>query len=298
MRETLKGLVAAVAWSALWILPLPFGTFVSDRIFFTSLSPLLLGVLILTVPPWLRRRDMRLFGKSVYPPTGLLIYATVVALLFGTAFLGALRSTEFWQSYPSRVGVYTLWMIVMLMGQAVMGRIFFLWHDKVRKRSFSDFIDPLFYALPIPAGMSALFFFPVVKLDGVQAQETFALGLIGLFFFINTVVYFTFIIGTFAFYFYPKEEAYPTLSLRMLGLVRVIFAVCLFFFVQAFVNGATGLYAFELTHLTMRNNVLVFILPALTYALFIVISIACTIGIFDLFIPFIRIKLRKKKRCL
>ena len=71
----------------------------------------------------------------------------------------------------------------MLMGQAVMGRIFFLWHDKVRKRSFSDFIDPLFYALPIPAGMSALFFFPVVKLDGVQAQETFALGLIGLFFF-------------------------------------------------------------------------------------------------------------------
>lgn len=57
MRETLKGLVAAVAWSALWILPLPFGTFVSDRIFFTSLSPLLLGVLILTVPPWLRRRD-------------------------------------------------------------------------------------------------------------------------------------------------------------------------------------------------------------------------------------------------
>lgn len=51
MRETLKGLVAAVAWSALWILPLPFGTFVSDRIFFTSLSPLLLGVLILTVPP-------------------------------------------------------------------------------------------------------------------------------------------------------------------------------------------------------------------------------------------------------
>ena len=82
MRETLKGLVAAVAWSALWILPLPFGTFVSDRIFFTSLSPLLLGVLILTVPPWLRRRDMRLFGKSVYPSTGLLIYATVVALLF------------------------------------------------------------------------------------------------------------------------------------------------------------------------------------------------------------------------
>ena len=78
MRETLKGLVAAVAWSALWILPLPFGTFVSDRIFFTSLSPLLLGVLILTVPPWLRRRDMRLFGKSVYPSTGVLIYATVV----------------------------------------------------------------------------------------------------------------------------------------------------------------------------------------------------------------------------
>ena len=29
MRETLKGLVTAVAWSALWILPLPFGTFVS-----------------------------------------------------------------------------------------------------------------------------------------------------------------------------------------------------------------------------------------------------------------------------
>ena len=84
----------------------------------------------------------------------------------------------------------------------------------------------------------------------------------------------------------------------MLGLVRVIFAVCLFFFVQEFVNGATGLYAFELTHLTMRNNVLVFILPVLTYALFIVISIACTTGIFDLFIPFIRIKLRKKKRCL
>ena len=91
MRETLKGLVAAVAWSALWILPLPFGTFRVRSDFLYESVTVTVGVLILTVPPWLRRRDMRLFGKSVYPPTGLLIYATVC----GTPFRnGLFRSAK------------------------------------------------------------------------------------------------------------------------------------------------------------------------------------------------------------
>lgn len=48
---------------------------------------------------------------------------------------------------------------------------------------------------------------------------------------------------------------------------------------QAAFNSVTGLYAYELQYLTARNNPLSFVLPFITYALFMCVSVGMVNGI-------------------
>lgn len=278
MNRSILNTLRAVVWLSLWIVPIPFGAFASDRIFFVSVSTVIFLAASVLMPPLLRRRDLRLRGESAFPAVPYLLYGGITGAVSATAALGGMRAFAFWQSYPARTGAYAAWLFGTIALQYGLSLFFARWHTRVRERALSDFIDPVLYALPLPTAFMALFFFPAVRIDAA-GQEQFITGLIGLFFFVNTGLYFTFIIGTFAFYFYPRPEGRSGAGERIWGLLRVILLVCVFFYVQASFNSVTGLYAYELQYLTARNNPLSFVLPFITYALFMCVSVGMVDGI-------------------
>ena len=268
MKTDIVNKVRAVFWSALWIIPIPFGIFVSDRRFFVSLSVPYFFLTALIITLMLRRRDLKRHGQSAYAAAAYLFYGNVIGAIFATAFLGTLRETELWKFYILRLGVYFLWLLGTLFLQAVLAWLFEYWYANRRHRLFAEFIDPLMYALPLPTALMALFFFPAVNFAGVSGPEQFITGLFGLFFFVNTAAYNIFIIAAFAFYFYPAKTRYPFMRDRVFALFRLVFMVCVFIFVQTAVNMMTGLWAYEFQYLTARNNPLIFILPLVSYTFF------------------------------
>ncbi|ERT56620.1 hypothetical protein [Megasphaera vaginalis (ex Srinivasan et al. 2021)] len=257
----------------LWILPLPFGAFASDRHFFVFLSPVLLAVSSLILPCVLRRRQMRHRQISFYAPIPCLLYGGIVALAVGTGLLGGLQGNGLWSSYYYRTLLYSCWMLAVTAGQQLLADAFACWSARRRTAWYSEFLDPVLYAVPLPCALWGMVLFPrldetLLTGDGVLGMTAFFLG--GML--LLTIV----IVAVFAFYFYPAKTRVPLLRNRLLRLLRVVLMVGIWFFLQSlFFSPYTSLGTFFYGFMAAgKNNLGVFAAPAILECLLMWAAIA------------------------
>ena len=169
-----------LAWQCVWLVPVPFGAFVSDKGFLTVLSFLVFSLGSLTVPLLQRHRQVRNQGYTLYASPGMYFYGALTGLMLVTGFFDSLIGTRLWQNYYSRVILYACWMIVTILVQNLLAWGFDFWKKRRRKYAWSEFFDPVLYALPIPLSFMTMCFFPVLDTTGLDGPLIGVFILLGL----------------------------------------------------------------------------------------------------------------------
>lgn len=263
--------IRAVLQLAIWILPIPFGAFVSDRSFFAPLSLLVFLVLSLSMPVTMRLRQMKRHGSSIYAPVGSILYGSIIILLIAIGILNGLMSYSFWQEYIPRVLVFTAWMIGTVICQSAASWGIACWQKHTHRHWYSEFLDPVLYSFPLPCALMGMLLFPAIAGNITQSLIIGMLGIIGFGFMAIGII----AVAVMAFYFFPKKEL-PRKE-RCLQVLRIIWMVlvwasCLYLL---FMNDAKifSTVVFQCMPIS-QNNILVFITPFVTASVLLVASIA------------------------
>lgn len=272
MIQSIKPKLWAVLQLAIWILPIPFGTFASDRSFFAPLSLLVFLVLSLSMPVTMRLRQMKRHKASVYAPVGSIFYGSIVVLLIAIGILNGLMSYSFWQQYVLRVAAFTCWMAGTILVQALASWAAAYWQRHTRKHWYSEFLDPVLYSFPLPCALMGMFLFPSVSGGNVtQSLVIGMLGIIGFGFMAMGVL----ALAVIAFYFFPHKTL-PTKE-RCIQLVRIVgMAVVWLESLYLLFNSKVQLFStviFQCMPIS-QNNILVFVTPFVTVSVLLVAAIA------------------------
>lgn len=264
--------IRAVLQLAIWILPVPFGAFASDRSFFAPLSLLVFLILSLSMPVTMRLRQMKRHEASVYAPVGSILYGSLVVLLAAIGILNGLMSYSFWQQYVLRVTAFTCWMAGTVLLQVLASWATAYWQAHSRSCWYSEFLDPVLYSFPLPCALMGMFLFPSIAGGNItQSLVIGMLGIIGFGFMAMGVI----VLAVIAFYFFPSK-ALPTKE-RCIQLVRIVgmAAVWLGSLYMLF-NSDIKLFStviFQCMPIS-QNNLLVFITPFVTVSVLLVAAIA------------------------
>lgn len=257
----------------LFIVPIPFGAFASDKMFFASLSVLVFVLASLALPCTVRWRQMQRYGISDYAPVGAILYGGVIVLAVSFGVLNGCLLSPLWQSYGWRVGMYAAWLIGTVAVQAAAAWGIGAWQKRLRRYWFSEFLDPILFALPLPCALMGMFLFPgVAGEDMTQSLIIGMLGIIGFGFLAIGVL----VIGTFAFYFFPKKGLYGGAE-RIVQLVRIVAMTAVWLGIHYVFLNTSGVYfkLFVLYFLPVsQNSPAVFVSPFILESLCIVVSVA------------------------
>lgn len=263
--------IRAVLQLAIWVLPIPFGAFVSDRSFFAPMSLLVFLVLSISMPVTMRLRQVKRHGSSVYAPVGSILYGSSIILLIAIGILNGLMSYSFWQQYVLRVAAFTGWMIGTIVLQVWTSWGIAYWQRNKRSWWYSEFLDPVLYSFPLPCALMGMLLFPAITGDITQSLIIGMLGIIGFGFMAIGII----AIAVLTFYFFPKKNL--PIKERCLHIIRIIFMV----FVWAgclhilFMNNASIFSTFVFQGMPIsQNNILVFITPFITASSLMIVSIA------------------------
>lgn len=272
MIQCIKPKLWAVLQLFIWILPIPFGAFASDRSFFAPLSLLVFLVLSLSMPVTMRLRQMKRHKASVYAPVGSIFYGSIVVLLIAIGILNGLMSYSFWQQYVLRVAAFTCWMAGTILVQALASWAVAYWQRHTRKHWYSEFLDPVLYSFPLPCALMGMFLFPSVSGGNVtQSLVIGMLGIIGFGFMAMGVL----ALAVIAFYFFPSKTL-PAKE-RCIQLVRIVgMAVVWLESLYLLFNSNVHLFSMVIFQCMpiSQNNILVFVTPFVTVSVLLVAAIA------------------------
>lgn len=268
-QEKLREYVLALAWLWVCLVPIPFGTFVSDNGILRFFGYAFFFLSSLVWPLWLRHRQQERQGQTCYAPSSMLLYGSFVGYLTMATILDICMQQPFWQNFYSRAAAFFLWLLVTVTVQQGLAWGFAFWRDHCRRYWFSPYIDPILYALPIPMALVNLFFVPHFDDSNIEGP------LIGVIFLISILylVLLVFGIGSFATYFYPTKERYPQFSDRLVQLLRVV-VICAVW--TALNLPSSPCLQFVLADTPwLQNNLLAMGIPFLAESLAIVFAVAC-----------------------
>lgn len=276
MRPAIRDSIRYVLWLMVWILPLPFGMRVSGVPFLSDAGELLFIILSFIVPMVLNGRKRPLGDESVRPSVPLLLYGGFIGLFLCIAVI------EGYTTQIHGLGVYQIvaeyiWMAVMIVVQYAISSGFTIWYDHRHAYWFSDFLDPILYALPLPCVLLGTLLFPEMDLAGTEGmQGVFA----GLMIVTGSLSLFSavWIMAVLVFYFVPSKKVYPRWQERLLRYVRIavmggVWVVLHWYFLS---QGRGGVYdALPAGLLPLwSNSPMVFITPFVVESIALVLSIA------------------------
>lgn len=272
--ERYKHIVQAIGILEVFTIPVPLIAFATDKPYITSFSLLVFMLASIALPCTIYKREQKRTGKSRYAPVGATIYGAVVALIVAIGILNGLMLSPLWQVYGSRVALFLGWMLGTIAVQTIFAWAVQAWLLRLRHYWFSEFVDPLLFALPIPCALMGMFMFPGTGAAGVTSS--LIIGMLGIISF-GFIVIGILTIGTFAFYFYPKPAQYPRGIDKVIGLGRVvIMTLCFLGIHYVFFNGdemGFRLFLYYCLPLT-QNNPVVFVTPFILESCIIIVSIA------------------------
>ncbi|MCI1750442.1 hypothetical protein [Megasphaera cerevisiae] len=264
--------IRAIVWLAIWIVPIPFGAFVSDKSYFAPLSLLVFLLASISLPVTVRYRQIKRRGDSLYAPIPDLLYGSLIAMCIAIAVLNGCMSLAVWQSYGIRITVFFFWMLGTITLQTLLSWGIEIWKAYRRRHWYSEFLDPVLYSLPLPCALMGMFLFPAVQASDVT--QSLVVGLMGILGF-GFVIIGIFVIATFAFYFFPSKELRCTE--RLVQLVRIMVMAAVWLGIHSFIFDSKiqifSTFIFRFMPLS-QNNFLVFVTPFLLESIFIIVSVA------------------------
>lgn len=272
MTTSIKEKIRAILQLAIWVLPVPFGAFASDRSFFAPMSLFVFFVLSISMPITMRLRQMKRDNQSVYASPGAIAYGSIIVLLVAVGLLNGLMSYPFWQHYVPRVLAFTCWMVVTVCLQVCASWSVSFWQRRIRTQWFSEFLDPVLYSFPIPCALMGMFLFPAVANNEItQSLIIGIIGIIGFGFMAMGII----ALAVIAFYFFPKREL-PRRE-RAIQLIRIIVMAVVW------IGSLEFLFASDKAIFTAiifqgipvaQNNFFVFITPFITVSVLLIAAIA------------------------
>ena len=274
MRNKLAGRIEHVIWLLLWIIPIPFGAFSTDRMGLVTISLLLFLLLSIFVPAVFRYRQVKKKGESPYVRIPFILYGGFVGMFIGLGILNGVMAFPIWKIYTGRLVLYTIWMIFLVFLQYGFANLFSYWHERRRSFWYSEFLDPVLYSLPLPCSLLGMFLFPAVSTTDLSGQILMGVAII-----MSSMVYLfaVFVLATFAFYFYPKKNSSMTLRMHILSFVRIFVMGVVWIFINVMVfntkTAIMGTIVFTLMPV-LQNNFLVFFSPFVYEAIVITIAVA------------------------
>lgn len=272
--ERYKNKVRAIGILELFTIPVPLIAFATDKPYIASFSLLVFMLASIALPCTIYRREQKRSGQSRYAPLGATIYGAVIALIVAVGILNGLMLSPLWQAYGSRVALFLGWMVGTIAVQTMVAWAVQAWLERLRRYWFSEFVDPLLFALPLPCAVLGMFMFPGTGAAGVTTS--LIIGMLGIISF-GFIVIGILTIGTFAFYFYPKPEQYPRGLDKVIALVRVVvMTLCFLGIHYVFFNGDEMVYRLFLYYCLplTQNNPVVFVTPFILESVIIIVSIA------------------------
>lgn len=272
-KQTWHDRLLAVVWASCGILPLPFGAFASDRPYIASASILAFFILSFVVPLWLGHRRRRAGRDGDYASAGATCYGGAVVLLIAVGLLNGLTGLDCWHSYPVRVGLFALWMLLTVAVQYLAARAVDFWKGRRRKYWYSQFVDPIVYSLPLPCAVLGMFLFPEVSDSSVTQSLVVGIMAIMGFCFIGMSI---FVIATFALYFFPYKRYGYRGKQRLVHIAAIIVMVLMWAMVQHILFDSQihiFTYIFKAMPI-LQNNPLVFVTPFVVAALTIIGCVA------------------------
>jgi len=126
MRNKLAGKMEHVIWLFLWIIPIPFGAFSTDRMGLVTISVLLFLLLSIFVPVVFRYHQMKKKGESPYVRIPFILYGGFVGLFIGLGILNGVMAFSIWKIYVGRLVLYTIWMFFLVCLQYALANLFFI----------------------------------------------------------------------------------------------------------------------------------------------------------------------------
>lgn len=274
--EEFKKRVQDILRLAVFIVPIPFGAFASDKPFFAPLSVLVFMLASLTLPCTVRYRQMKRRGTSDYARAGAILYGGIIVLLAAVGVLNGCMTSPMWQSYGGRTAIFAVWLIGTVAVQTAAAWGIEAWQRHLRQYWFSEFLDPLLYALPLPCAVLGMFSFPGLGETAVTSSLILGmLGILGFCFLAMCVLG----IAVFAFYFFPRRDVFPRRSERLVQLARILAMTVVWIGLHhAVFNGSGRLFElFVMYCLPMtQNNPLVFVTPFLLEGVLMLVSLAAS----------------------
>ncbi|WP_301860669.1 hypothetical protein [uncultured Megasphaera sp.] len=273
-NSTWRNQVRSIIRLAIWTVPVPFGAFASDKSLFASLSLLLFLILSITMPVTMGRRQRKQGERSDYASLPAVLYGGFVAMFVGIGVLNSLMTQSYWQTYSIRLPLFTLWMIGTLILQTAAAWGVDWWRAHQRQYWYSEFLDPLLYALPLPCSLMGMLLFPAV--DDSEVTPSLVIGVIGIIGF-GFIIMTVFVLATFAGYFFPPKKAAYTGWERGVRIGRIVVMALAWMVVQQllFSNDTTVFREYVLQAMpVVQNNPFVFVTPFLFGAVIMIGSIA------------------------
>lgn len=258
------------------ILPLPFGAFSTDSPGLVTISLLLFVLLSFAVPLLIRRRRFLKNQLPAWQGLPFLVYGRIIGMMVGLSLLNGVMEWTAWQAYGTRLILYFLWMAAVVAAQYALSAGFSFWYGKWRHLWYSDFLDPLVLALPFPCALLGMFLFPGMSGTSEGGANLFAglMAVISGFFILTGLL----VLMTFAFYFYPSKQRYPSGTQRWPHFLRILVMGGLwlgihFFLFQSSHAGILGQVFFMFLPI-WQSNVLVFVTPFIFEAAVITVAVA------------------------
>ncbi len=271
MAETALMRFRAIIRLAIWIVPLPFGAAASGNNFFASVGLLVFLLASLSLPVTVRHRQVKRTGTSVYAPIGALLYGGVISLCIAVGVLNGFMGYDWWKDHVWRTAVFFCWMIGTISLQSFMAWEIEKWQAVLRKKWYSEFMDPILYSLPLPCAVMGMLLFPAVSGTVTSSLVIGVMGIMGFGFLAMGIV----VIAVFAFYFFPPKTI-PRKK-RVLQIIRIIIMTVVWIgsnhllFNSQFRIFSTVIFQFMPV---VQNNILVFITPFVTESVLVIAAVS------------------------
>jgi hypothetical protein len=271
MKKKYLFYIRAIAWLALWILPIPFGMLASDRSFFAPLSVLVFLIASISLPVTVRYRQIKQCNASDYAPTVSIVYGGLVGIFIAIGILNGFMVWNIWSNYYARIALFFGWMLGTVSVQTLLAWGFAWWKEHRRKYWYSEFLDPILYSLPLPCAIMGMLTYPAVFQSEVSMSLAIGLMAVVGFGFLATSIC---TIAVFAFYFYPSKKQGFDGTERWVQLLRVLVMVFIWLLIHnQFFDTAIGAFVVHMMPLS-SNNIAVFITPFIFESLMIIICVA------------------------
>lgn len=272
MAEIIAERMRAVLRLALWIIPIPFGAFASDKGLFVSLSVLVFILASLSLPITVRRRQKKRLDTSQYASVGAILYGGIIVLCMAVGVLNGLMSYSFWHDYAPRVAAFFVWMLGTIALQYAVSWGIEFWLKRRRMYWFSEFLDTVLYSLPLPCAVMGMLLFPSVNNEEVTASLVIGvMGIMGFGFIAMGIL----VIAVFAFYFFPSKQL--PMKLRIIQCVRILVMTAVWLGANSIIFDSQmqvfSTFIFKCMPV-VQNNFLVFVTPFIVEGCLVIAAIA------------------------